>query len=77
MNQSTQVLIIEELIGRHKSLREFARKIGESPSDMVAWKYGRRLIIPRAVIKIAKLYGINPNTLRPDIFPEGIKLIFK
>jgi hypothetical protein len=69
--------ILEELIKKHKSLREFARAINEDSSDVVRWRKGSSKIHMRAAVCIAKIYKINIHDLRPDIFPHESKITFK
>ena len=68
--------IINKLIIKHKSLREFARIIREDSSDVIKWRDGKRTIHPRAVMTIARLFKIEPQDLRPDLFDDNTKITF-
>lgn len=70
------IQILNDLIDKHESMRAFARSITEDTSDVIKWKSGRK-IKTRAVMTIAKVYKIHPHDLRPDLFPEKMKLSFK
>ncbi len=74
---SKQMKILDTLINKHESMREFARAINEDPAAVCHWKNGKIVIHARAVISIARHFNIAPNELRPDIFPDDLKLIFK
>jgi DNA-binding transcriptional regulator YdaS (Cro superfamily) len=78
MDNSTEekCSILVDLISRFKSMREFARTIGEDPADVLRWRDKKNLIQPRAAITIIRLFGIKPHDLRPDIFPEHTKITF-
>lgn len=66
-----------ELINQYASIRIFSRLIGEDSSDVFRWKTGKSKIRAQAVIKVCKLFDVTPQTLRPDIFPSDMKLVFK
>lgn len=70
-------LIIDDLIKKHKSLRSLAKIIDEDSSDLCKWRLGKGKIGSGAVVKIARLFGIDPSSLRPDIFPKDTTLTFK
>jgi antitoxin component HigA of HigAB toxin-antitoxin module len=71
-----QEKILRELIEKHaKSGRDFSRNIQEDYGDVSRWLNGRRITV-RAVITINKMFGIEAEVLRPDLF-KGVKLVFK
>lgn len=70
--------LLNSIIQKYASIREFSRAIGEDPADVFRWKAGKRAINPRAVVSIVKLYPkIKPHDLNPDIFEEGLTFNFK
>lgn len=71
------ITAINELINNCVSLRAFARAIEEDSSDVHRWKTGTSKIRAKAVIKICKIFDIIPQVLRPDIFGNDVKLVFK
>lgn len=71
-----QKKIIVKLLSQYKSLREFARTITEDPTDVVKWRDGKRRVHPRAVMTIARLFKIEPQELRPDLFDQNTKITF-
>jgi len=71
------VKIMNELIAKHKSMREFARVINEDPSDIHRWKTGKAIVKVRAIITIARLYGVKPYDLDGDLFPQDLEFVFK
>lgn len=73
--QSAQIL--NKILAQYRSLREFARTIGEAPPDIYLWKDGRRNIHARAVISIVKHHPeYTPHQLNPDIFERGLTFNF-
>ena len=75
-----QIKILNQLIEKHgKSKVSFALYINECPSDLCRWtKPGKNHIKvnPRAAITINRLFGVDAELLRPDLF-KGVKLVFK
>jgi DNA-binding transcriptional regulator YdaS (Cro superfamily) len=70
--------IICELILRNRTMRDFAKQIGEAATDISLWKRGARQIRPRAVIEICRHYpDIKPHDLNPYVFTKDIILTFK
>ena len=70
--------ILESLIKRYSSMREFARTIGEDTTDIIYWKTGKRKICGRAVVKIVKIHPeILPFELNPEMFPENLDFHFR
>lgn len=67
---------LNELIEKHRSCREFARVILEDPSDVLRWKHGKIKIHPRAVVTIVRMFGTEPEQLRPDLFKD-VGFVFK
>ena len=75
---SKQCEIIKHLINQHDSIREFSRVINEDPAAVLGWRDGKVRISARAVISLIRNFdGITPNDLRPDIFPDDVKITFK
>lgn len=74
---SKQMKILDTLINKYESMREFARVINEDPAAVWNWKNGKMTIHARAVISIVRHFNISPTDLRPDIFPDDIKITFK
>jgi uncharacterized membrane protein YkvA (DUF1232 family) len=70
------VIILNELIDNHESIRAFARFINEDASDILRWKAGELKIKTRAVVSLCRLYGVLPYDLRPDLFQEDILMTF-
>jgi hypothetical protein len=69
--------IINDLIKRYASLREFARAIREDGSDVMRWRHERGKVRPRAVIKICELFPeYKPHDLNPEVFPAHLTLHF-
>lgn len=69
--------IINDLISRYESLRDFSRTIQEDSSDVMRWRFGRSKVRPRAVIKICELHPeIQPHELNADIFPAHLTFKF-
>jgi hypothetical protein len=80
MNKKQQEMsckLVKELVDSYDSLREFARYTNQDVADIYRWKLGRTKIRAQAVVEFCRLFDCDPNLLRPDIFPAGIKLIFK
>ncbi len=69
--------VLNELVERHESIREFARYINEDASDVIRWRSDQTKIKPRAVISMARIYGIHPFDLRCDLFPDNLKFVFE
>lgn len=70
--------ILENLISKHASMREFAREIREDVADVIRWKSGKRAISARAVISICRIYPtIKPHELNPVLFPPDLRFVFK
>lgn len=77
MSKISPAVIMNELVDRFSSAREFARAIGEDPSDVMKWRLGKIKVRPRAVISICRLYPcINPADLNPSVFPADLRLSF-
>lgn len=75
MNDPTKIL--NDLIAKYPTLREFAVAIGEEISDVSRWRKGRKLH-PRAVINICRIFPeIKPNNLLPSLYPEDLNFIFR
>ena len=74
--KNKSALIIEELIKKHKSAREFARTINEDISDVIRWRQGKLRVGARAAVSLAKVYKVKPSDLRPDLFPEELEFVF-
>jgi len=71
------VTLINELVSKYESMREFARAIQEHYSDVSRWCSGKIPIKLRAVIEICRLYpAIKPNQLNPAIFPDDLEFVF-
>lgn len=68
--------VFKGIIDKCKNMRELARTLNEDASDVFHWREGNRKIRPDVVVKIARIYGIDPHWLRPDIFPSDCKLVF-
>ncbi len=69
--------IINEILTKYSSGREFAKMIGEEASDVSRWRYGKLSVSPRAVISICRLHkNISPHQLNSAVFPEDVKLTF-
>lgn len=66
-----------DLVNQYKSIREFARVIDEDSSDVFRWKTGKSKIRIQAVLTICKLFHVEPQILRPDVFTPDVKLTFK
>lgn len=69
--------ILTALAEKYDSLREFSRVINQDSADVVRWRKGKNKVNIRCVVTLAQLYGIRPHQLRPDIFPEDCRLVFK
>ena len=69
--------IIAGLIENAGSQREFARIIKEHVSDVYKWKSGDKSLTTRATLSICRIYGLNPNDLNPDVWPDDLTLVFK
>lgn len=69
--------LINELIDKYPSLRNFARTIREDASDVIRWRYAKAKIHARAVISICRLHPeIIPYQLDSATFPEDLTLKF-
>lgn len=69
--------IINELLDKAPTSRDFARSINEDAADIIRWRYGRSKIKPRAVIAICRLHPeLRPHDLNPDIFPADLSFFF-
>jgi hypothetical protein len=69
--------IINDLLTKYPSSREFARAINEDAADIIRWRYGRCKVKARAVISICRLHKeISPHALNPEIFPADLNFIF-
>jgi hypothetical protein len=69
--------VINELITRYSTSREFAHAIGEDAADIIRWRYGKCRIKARAVVNICRLHpDIQPHQLNPDWFPEDLTFTF-
>lgn len=68
--------LIKQLISQHASMRDFARSINEDASSVLAWREEKILISARAVVSICRYFDILPYELRPDIFPEDVRITF-
>lgn len=75
-SKANQGEIIKELITNYNSMREFARTINEDASSVLAWREEKILISARAVVSICRHFDILPCDLRPDIFPEDVRITF-
>lgn len=69
--------VLQKLIEKSASVRAFAREISEDPADIIRWRNGQRMPVTRAVITMCRLYGVKPNQLNPELFPEDVELVFK
>ena len=70
-------VLLNGIIEQYKTIREFARTIGEDPADIFRWKAGKRDIHPRAVVSIVKLHPkYKPHDLNPEVFPKGLTFNF-
>jgi hypothetical protein len=69
--------IINDLIEKHESMRDFGRKISEDPADIMRWKSGKSAVRVRAVITICRLFGYEPHEVNPDLFPQDLSFVFK
>lgn len=68
--------ILNELIAKYNTARDFARAINEHASDIIRWRYGKCAIKMRAVVSICRLHPeIKPHDLNKD-FPADLTLVF-
>ena len=73
----TAAEIINELISKYPTAREFARAIGEDGADIIRWRMGRSKVKGRAVIAICRLHPeIRPHDLNPEWFPADLSFFF-
>ena len=77
MKRTKAMNILAELIGQHKSMKEFSSIIGEDPSNVLRWKKGRSAITLRAVINICRRNkNLQPHDLNPEIIPSDLTFTF-
>ncbi len=58
------------------SLRDFALEIKECISDVSKWKSGKKQLSVRAIVKICRMFDVNPHELNPDHFPPDLQFVF-
>ncbi len=58
------------------SLRDFALEISECISDVSKWKSGKKHLSVRAIVKICRMFDLNPYELNPDYFPSDLQFVF-
>lgn len=72
-----QSKIITDLINKYESQRAFSRVINEDPADVIKWRNAAIAIHVRAALTLIRLFDIDPHVIRPDLFAEGTKILFK
>ena len=73
----TPAEIIEHLLKKYPTAREFARSIKEDAADITRWRTGLSNIKPRAVVSICRLHPeIKPYQLNENIFPRELTFTF-
>jgi hypothetical protein len=65
------------ILAKHRSMRALGRVIDADASDISLWKYGRKPIRVKAVITMCRLFNVEPQLLRPDVFDPDVILTFK
>jgi hypothetical protein len=65
------------ILEKHTSMRALGRAIDADASDISLWKHGRKPIRVKAVITMCKLFNVEPQLLRPDIFDQDVIITFK
>lgn len=69
--------IINDLLKKYASGREFARAINEDTADISRWRTDTCAIKARAVVAICQLHPeILPYNLNPAIFPKHLTFKF-
>jgi len=71
-------LIIEEIVKKYKTARQFAAVIGVDMVDLHKWRKGTLRVSAKGVVSLCRLFPeVKPFQLNPDFFPEDLRFTFE
>jgi hypothetical protein len=75
MSKKNIINILNQLVKTEGGARKLSKKTKISEVLISRWRHGGT-IGPKGVIILNRIYGIDPFSLRPDIFPKNIKITY-